>query len=148
MRHAIFVPCYIVGWSRGSGLGTTRAPPCGRSGFLARLHAAAERGQRRREAGRALPPGLLVRIVASMANLQTADCKKILASLASIGTREVRAGRKFTIPGLVTLKLKTTPATKAGNRLMFGRVVHVKAKPAKKVIKAYIASALKKSISD
>merc|ERR1712079_384604 len=50
-----------------------------------------------------------------------ADCKKTLASLAAVGTKEVKSAGKFTIPGLAMLKLKTKPATKAGKREMFGK---------------------------
>ena len=38
------------------------------------------------------------------------------------------------------------PATKAGVRTMFGKEVKVAAKPAKTVVKAFAASALKKQV--
>ena len=38
------------------------------------------------------------------------------------------------------------PATKAGKREIFGKMVVVKAKPAKTIVKAYCVAALKKSI--
>merc|ERR1712203_1004586 len=72
-------------------------------------------------------------------------CKQLLANLAAVATKEVK-GTKFTIPGLCMLKLKNKPATKAGKREVFGKVVMVKAKPASKVVKAYCVAALKKSI--
>merc|ERR1711957_517382 len=78
--------------------------------------------------------------------LKAADCKSVLASLAAGGTKEVKTTGKFTVPGLAMLKLKTKPATKAGKREMFGKVMVVKAKPAEKVVKCFAVSALKKSI--
>ena len=59
---------------------------------------------------------------------------------------EVKKTEKFAIPQLVMLKLKHKPARKAGKRLMFGKEVKVAAKPASKVVKAFAASALKKSV--
>merc|ERR1712151_1311142 len=72
--------------------------------------------------------------------------KKFMDILTEVATKEVKKNGKFTIPGLCMLKTKTKPATKAGKREIFGKVVMVKAKPAKTVVKAYCVSALKKSI--
>merc|ERR1711992_443976 len=84
--------------------------------------------------------------IATATGLKAADCKKVLASLAAVATKEVKSTGKFTVPGLAMLKVKTKPATKAGKREMFGKVVVVKAKPAKKVVKAFAVAALKKSV--
>merc|ERR1719436_320977 len=51
---------------------------------------------------------------------------------------------KFTLPGLCMLKTRTKPATKAGKREIFGKVVVVKAKPARKIVKAFPVAAIKK----
>merc|ERR1712183_115749 len=72
--------------------------------------------------------------------------KQLLENLATVATKEVKGSGKFTIPGLCMLKLKNKPATKAGKKEIFGKVVVVKAKPASKVVKAYCVAALKKSI--
>merc|ERR1712154_309338 len=84
--------------------------------------------------------------LATATELKPAVCKKILATLAEVATKEVKGTGKFTIPGLCMLKTRQKPATKAGKREVFGKVVVVKAKPAKTVVKAYCAAALKKSI--
>merc|ERR1712117_753481 len=73
-------------------------------------------------------------------------CKQLLDNLAAVATKEVKSAGKFTIPGLCMLKIKNKPATKAGKKEVFGKVVMVKAKPASKVVKAYCVAALKKSI--
>merc|ERR1712190_573982 len=52
----------------------------------------------------------------------------------------------FVIPNLCRIKTRTKPATKAGKREVFGKVVMVKAKPARTIVKAFPVSALKKSI--
>merc|ERR1712079_789390 len=97
-------------------------------------------------AAKAMSQGALTAALATATGLKAADCKKVVASLAAVGTKEVKSAGKFTSPGLAMLKLKTKPATKAGKREMFGKVVLVKAKPAKTVVKAFAVSALKKSV--
>merc|ERR1712109_449264 len=83
--------------------------------------------------------------------LVTDDLKKkyvvqLLATLAEIGTAEVKKSGIFTIPGLCRIKTRNKPATKAGKREVFGKVVIVKAKPAKTVVKAFPVAALKNAI--
>merc|ERR1712186_320216 len=62
------------------------------------------------------------------------------------GHEQVKSAGKVTIPGLCMIKTRVKPATKAGKREMFGKMVVVKAKPAKTVVKAYCVAALKNSI--
>jgi len=71
---------------------------------------------------------------------------KVINSLADVATEQVKKVGKITIPGLCMIKTRKKPATKAGKREVFGKVVMVKAKPARMVVKAYPVSALKKSI--
>merc|ERR1712004_363251 len=83
--------------------------------------------------------------------LVTEDVKKkyvvkLLATLAEIGTAEVKKSGIFTIPGLCRIKTRKKPATKAGKREIFGKMVIVKAKPAKTVVKAFPVAALKAAI--
>merc|ERR1712151_294913 len=84
--------------------------------------------------------------LAAATEQKPAAASKFLASLAEVATKEVKSNGKFTIPGLCMLKTRKKPATKAGKREVFGKVMMVKAKPAKTVIKAYCVAALKKSI--
>merc|ERR1712066_512191 len=84
--------------------------------------------------------------LAAATEQKPAAASKFLASLAVVGTKEVKGNGKFTIPGLCMLKTRAKPATKAGKREIFGKVVVVKAKPAKTIVKAYCVSALKKAI--
>merc|ERR1712224_1044685 len=71
---------------------------------------------------------------------------QIISSLADIAAKEVKANGKFIFPGLCMVKTRVKPATKAGKREIFGKVVAVKAKPARTIVKAYPVSALKKSV--
>merc|ERR1712218_432328 len=103
-------------------------------------------GAMKAAAAKAMSQSGVVAAIAAATGLKGADCKKALASLAAVGAKEVKSTGKFTVPGLAMLKLKTKPATKAGKREMFGQVVVVKAKPAKKVVKCFAVAALKKSI--
>merc|ERR1711920_575966 len=66
-----------------------------------------------------------------------------LSTLASIATNEAKKNGKFVIPGVVMIKTRQKKATKAGKREIFGKVVMVKAKPAKTIVKAFPAKALK-----
>merc|ERR1712196_113695 len=67
----------------------------------------------------------------------------VIESLVAIGSSEVKKSGIFTIPGLYRIKTRMKPATKAGKREIFGKVVKVKAKPARTVVKAFAVAALK-----
>merc|ERR1712113_51834 len=84
--------------------------------------------------------------IATAHYLKKSEVSKMLDTLASVATKEVKSAGKFTIPGLCMIKTRLKPATKAGKREMFGKTVVVKAKPAKTVVKAYTVAALKKAI--
>ena len=78
--------------------------------------------------------------------LKKGVCSKIMNTLAALAATEVKKTGKFVIPGVTMLKTRVKPATKAGKREIFGKEVMVKAKPAKTIVKAYPAGAIKKSI--
>jgi nucleoid DNA-binding protein len=90
--------------------------------------------------------GAIAEALATECELKKTVCAKILNSLAGVAANEVKATGVFTIPGVCRLKIRTKPATKAGKREIFGKVVMVKAKPAKKIVKAFPVAALKASI--
>merc|ERR1712129_625077 len=69
--------------------------------------------------------------LAKATELKPKLCKKALETLTAVATKEVKKTGKFTIPGLCRLQTRMKPATKAGKREMFGKVMLVKAKPAK-----------------
>merc|ERR1712118_489976 len=97
-------------------------------------------------AGKAMTKGAIADALAASCELKKSVCSKVIDSLAEIATKEVVKTGIFAIPGLFRLKTRTKPATKAGKREVFGKVVMVKAKPARKIVKAFPAAALKKSI--
>merc|ERR1719497_230155 len=90
-------------------------------------------------AAKALSKGGLAEAIATETELKKKDCIKVLDSLASVATKQVKSAGKVTIPGLCMVKTRTKPATKAGKREIFGKMVVVKAKPAKTIVKAYYA---------
>merc|ERR1712113_513154 len=94
----------------------------------------------------AMSKGALADALSTQCELKKTECSKILDVLAGIATKEVKKTGVFTIPGLCRLKIRTKPATKAGKREVFGKVVMVKAKPAKKIVKAFPVAALKASV--
>jgi len=95
---------------------------------------------------KAMSKGAMVKAIALEHGLKTKEVSPVLESLAAIATKEVKKTGVFAIPGLVRIKTRTKPATKAGVRMMFGVEHKVKAKPARTVVKAFPAAALKSQI--
>merc|ERR1712182_161221 len=84
--------------------------------------------------------------LATKSGLKKSECAKVFGEFAELATTEVKKVGKFTIPGLCMIKTRMKPARKAGTREAFGKTIKVKAAPAKKIVKAFCVSALKKSI--
>ncbi len=99
-----------------------------------------------RLAGVSLSKGGIADALASACELKKADCSKILGALADVGADQVKLAGKFVVPGLVMIKTRKKPATKACKKMMFGKEVAVAAKPAKTVVKAFPVAAVKKAI--
>ena len=74
------------------------------------------------------------------------DPRRVVTGLFDLAVAEMNANQKFTIPRLVTFTVRTKPATQARKIMMFGKEVKVAAKPARKIVKAFPAKALKDSI--
>merc|ERR1712063_31828 len=90
--------------------------------------------------------GGLAEAIAAETELKKKDVTAVLDSLAAVATKQVKSAGKITIPGLCMVKTRLKPATKAGKREIFGKVVVVKAKPAKTIVKAYCVAALKERL--
>merc|ERR1712146_397230 len=88
----------------------------------------------------------IMKTISEKTGLKPKVVKGVFSELQTIAYTEVSKTEKFVIPQLVMLKLKHKPATKAGMKTMFGKEVKVAAKPAKKIVKAFPAKALKDSI--
>merc|ERR1712084_151388 len=97
-------------------------------------------------AAKVLSKSGLAEEIATATELKKKNVVSVLDSLASVATTQVKKVGKVTIPGLFMIKTRVKPATKAGKREVFGKVVFVKAKPAKTVVKGYCVAALKKSV--
>merc|ERR1712190_553380 len=95
---------------------------------------------------KAMTKGAIAEALSASTEIKKSECGKIINSLAEIATQEVKSTGIFTIPGVCRIKTRMKPATKAGKREVFGKVVMVKARPARKVVKAFPVSALKKSV--
>merc|ERR1711972_1016142 len=96
--------------------------------------------------GKPMSKGALAQALADGTELKKTQVTKVLDTLASVATKEVKKTGKCTIPGLCMIKTRLNPATKAGKREIFGKMVMVKAKPAKTIVKGYCVAALKKSV--
>ncbi len=89
--------------------------------------------------------------VANSTNLSRKQVSEVFDALAQLIKREL--GKKgpgtFTIPGLLKLKLRKRPATKAGKRpnpFKPGEMMDVKARPASNVVKALPLKSLKEMV--
>merc|ERR1711982_222002 len=91
---------------------------------------------------KSMTKGAIADSLATSCELKKSVCAKMINSLAELAAAEVTKAGVFTLPGLCRLKTRTKPATKAGKR----KVVMVKARPARKIVKAYPVKALKDSI--
>merc|ERR1711972_283165 len=86
---------------------------------------------------KAMTKGAIAEALATECELKKSVCAKMINSLAEVATKEVKSTGVFTLPGLCKIKTRVKPATKAGKREVFGKVVMVKAKPARKIVKAF-----------
>merc|ERR1711920_1157255 len=84
--------------------------------------------------------------IAEEHELKASTAGKIMNTLAEIISKEVKSTGKVTIPGVVMIKTRFKPATKATQREIFGKMQTVKARPARTVVKAFPVAALKKSV--
>ena len=66
--------------------------------------------------------------IAESIELKTSDARKMLNALAEVVDKEVEKAGVFTTPGVCRVKTRVKPATKAGKREMFGRIMVVKAR--------------------
>merc|ERR1712094_61603 len=98
------------------------------------------------KAVKSLTKGAIAEALADDSGPKKSECMKIMDILASVATKQVKSAGKFVIPGVCMIKTKKKAATKAGKRIMFGKEVKVKAKPAKTVVKAFAVAALKAAI--
>merc|ERR1712157_621306 len=86
----------------------------------------------------------LIQALAAESGLKKALCGKVVNALQGISAGELKKFGKFSLPGVCRVQTRKKPATKAGKREIFGKVVLVKARPAKTVVKSYVAAAIKK----
>merc|ERR1712060_940273 len=98
------------------------------------MKAAPMKAMKAAKAGAVMSKGGLAAALAEATEVKPAVARKMLESLAELATKEVKKG-KFTIPGLCMIKTRLKPATKAGKREVFGKLIMVRAKPAKTVVK-------------
>merc|ERR1712178_275570 len=92
---------------------------------------------------KAMSKGALSAALAAEHEMKPKQIGEIIDSLVNIGTAEVKKTGKFVIPGLCMIKTRMKKAQKAGKKMIFGKEVKVKAKPAKTIVKAFAVAALK-----
>merc|ERR1712014_550031 len=97
-------------------------------------------------AAKPMTKGAIAEALATECELKKSVCTKVMDSLASIATKEVGSTGLFSLPGLCRLKTRVKPATQGGKKEVFGKVVMVKARPERKIVKAFPVAVLKNSI--
>merc|ERR1712072_786982 len=95
---------------------------------------------------KALSKGGICDSLAVSTALKKKECSTILDALTALGTKEVKKTGKFVLPGLCMIKTRIKPATVAGKREIFGKLVQVKAMKARTVVKAFAVSTIKKAV--
>merc|ERR1719152_621325 len=95
---------------------------------------------------KALTKGGICDSLAVSTALKKKECATVLDALTALGTKEVKNTGKFVLPGLCMIKTSIKPATVAGKREIFGKMVQVKAMKARAVVKAFAVSAIKKAV--
>jgi nucleoid DNA-binding protein len=92
-----------------------------------------------------MPKTAVYKSLAEKANLETKQVAAVFDALTDL--IQAQLGKKgpgqFAIPGLVKLQLVKRPPTKGGKKMVAGREVEVKAKPATVKVKARILKTLK-----
>merc|ERR1712113_1098906 len=92
---------------------------------------------------KAATKGGIAEALSASAWMKKSVCGEILNSLAEVATQGLRSTGVFTIPRTCEIEARMKPASKAGRREVFGKVVVVKARSVRKVVKASPVSALK-----
>jgi nucleoid DNA-binding protein len=94
---------------------------------------------------RALTKSQLASELAAKADLTKAQVNAVFDAMNDLVSKELKAGRPLTIPGLVKIRLVHKAATpaRAGRNPATGETITIKAKPARKVVKVRALKALK-----
>merc|ERR1719420_1360122 len=99
-----------------------------------------------KKAVKAMPKRGITEALSTKTGVPKKEISGFLDAFVDLATTETKKTGKFTIPGLFMLKTRIRPARKAGKAQAFGKTIKVKARPAKKIVKAYCVAALKQSI--
>ena len=99
------------------------------------------------KAAQSMPKGAIADALAAACEKKKSEMTKALDALFELARKEIKGIGKFTIPGVCTIKTRKKPATKATKRMAFGKEIKVKAKPARTVVKAFAAAAIKQGVN-
>ena len=80
--------------------------------------------------------------VAKEASVKPLVTKAVMEALKTVLARDLREQGQAELPSLATFKTKTKPAKDASDKKVFGRVVHLSAKPASRCVRATPAKQL------
>merc|ERR1711862_682999 len=95
---------------------------------------------------KAMTKGAVAEAIGEACSMKKSEAGAALDALAELITKEVKKTGKFILPSVCRIITRKKPATKAGKREIFGKLVKVKAKPAKTVVKCFAVAALKQSV--
>ena len=97
---------------------------------------------------KSMTQGVLYKNIAVGTELSLKEVRAVFSELKIIASQELKRTKKFEIPSLVTVRLKHKPAMNARVKMMFGKEVTVKAKPAKDFIKCACLVELSQTMSE
>lgn len=98
------------------------------------------------ETEKAMPKTAIYKKLAEDTGLEPKQVAAVFEALETLAKEELgkkNGAGEFVIPGLIKLKLVKKAATKGGTRMVAGREVEVKAKPASVKVKPVVLKGLK-----
>merc|ERR1719432_189773 len=104
------------------------------------------KGMKAMKGVKSMSKGAICDALATATESKKSDMTKMLDALAELAEKETKSTGKFTIPGICMVKTRHKPATKAGKRMAFGKMVKVKAKKARTIVKVFAVKALKECV--
>ena len=74
------------------------------------------------------------------------DARKVIDGVKNVIVQELNSKGSVKVPNIATFRLKTKPAREAGIRKVFGKEVHLAAKPATSKLRMRIANCIRSKI--
>jgi DNA-binding protein HU-beta len=100
------------------------------------------------KAAKALPKTAVLSEIADKTELSKKQVESVLEALSSLAISQLKQRKPFTLPGLLKMSAKVSPARPArpGRNPATGEAMTIKARPARTVVRARPIKALKEAV--